>query len=127
MIVFVLLLIFMTLPTPHHGISVDLPRVSYPVSMPGANREDAIKITIMRDGKVFIRNEQIVPTEFVVAQTLTKCLEDREVEHKAYIVAEARAYWGTVRLVLQGVHDAGIIRVAFLADQRRPAVLTSLR
>jgi biopolymer transport protein ExbD/biopolymer transport protein TolR len=119
MVVFVLVIVFMTLPQPHHGISADLPKVLHPVSMPGANREDAIKITITRDGSVYIGNEQVAPSELTIAEKLTGCLQDREVEHKAYIVADMRVRWGTVETVLDGVRVAGIIRVAFLADQRK--------
>ena len=43
---------------PHHGISVDLPKVLHPVAMRNALREDAMKVTILRDGKVYFGNEQ---------------------------------------------------------------------
>jgi len=45
-------------------------------------------------------------------------LQDRDVERKVYIHADNRAQWGTVKLVLNGVSEAGILRVAFLAYQR---------
>lgn len=122
LVIFVLLIVFMTLPQPHHGISADLPKVLHPVSMPGANREDAIKITVTRDGKVYIRNEQVVASEFAVAEKLTGCLQDREVEHKAYIVVDSRAWWGSVKPVLDGVRAAGVLRVAFLVDQRKQPI-----
>jgi biopolymer transport protein ExbD len=50
MVVFVLLLVFMTMPTDGHGSSVDMPKVSHPVSMPGALREDAMQVAVRRDG-----------------------------------------------------------------------------
>src|SRR5580692_8393167 len=49
MVVFVLLLVFMTISPHGHGISADLPKVLHPVSMPGAWREDVMKVTILRD------------------------------------------------------------------------------
>ena len=36
MVVFVVLLIFMTAPSGQHGVSADLPKVLHPISMPGA-------------------------------------------------------------------------------------------
>ena len=42
----------------HHAVSVDLPHVSHPASMPGALREDAMQITILRDGQVYLRQRQ---------------------------------------------------------------------
>ena len=45
LVVFVVLIIFMTAPThSHHGFSPDLPQVLHPVAMPGADRDDAMKV-----------------------------------------------------------------------------------
>lgn len=115
-VIFVVLVFFMTAPTPHGNGGIDVPRVLQPISMPGADREDAIKILISRDGHIYIGADWVSPTD--VSKEISDRLKDPDVEHKAYIKADARARWGTVKLVLQGVHDAGIARVGFLADQR---------
>jgi len=47
---------------PHHGLSADLPRVLHPVAMPGALRDDAMLVSIMRDGKVYLAANRSVPT-----------------------------------------------------------------
>ncbi len=103
--------------SPHHGVSIDLPRILYPVAMPGAMRDDVMQVSITRDGKVYFGSEQIVPD--YLAEKIQGRLTDRDVERKVYIRADARARYGTVKTVLDGVRSAGIIRVAFLADQRR--------
>jgi biopolymer transport protein ExbD len=121
MVVFVVLLIFMTVPTHHIGVSVDLPHVSHPVPMPGALREDVMKVTIRRDGKVYFGSEQINVID-LPAKVLDR-LKDRGVERKVYVVADMRSRWGTVKMVLDGVRSAGIIRVAFLVDQRPVPIL----
>jgi biopolymer transport protein TolR len=121
-VVFAILLVFMMIPTDHHGISADLPKVSHPVSMPGALREDAMKVTILRDGKVYFGVDRIDPAS--LPRKIVSRLEDRDVERKVYIIADDRARWGTVKQVLDAVRSVGIIRVAFLADQRRSAMLT---
>jgi biopolymer transport protein TolR len=123
MVLFVLLLILMTVPTPHHGVSADLPRVSHPIPMPGALREDVMQVTILRDGKVYFGNEQIIPYSLV--EKIQARLKDRGIERKVYITADARARYGTVKAVLDGVRSAGVLRVAFLADQRR--ILSPIR
>src|SRR5579864_3606309 len=120
MIVFVMLLVFMTIPTVHHGVSADLPKVSHPIAMPGALREDVMKVTILRDGKVYFGGERINVLD--VYAKIEDRLRDREVERKIYVVADARARWGTVKDVLSGVRGTGIIRVAFLVDQRMAPV-----
>ena len=120
MVVFVILLVFMTIPVDHHGLSADLPKVSHPIPMPAALREDVIKVTILRDGRVYFGGEQVNALD--VRAKIEDRLRDREVERKLYIIADARARWGTVKDVLSGVRGTGIIRVAFLVDQKRAPV-----
>jgi biopolymer transport protein ExbD len=85
--------------------------------MAGAGREDAMLITVTRDGRAYFGSDQIDPVS--LATKIQDRLKDREVERKVYIVADMRARWSTVKIVLDGVRSAGIIRVAFLVNQRR--------
>jgi biopolymer transport protein TolR len=122
MVVFVVLLVFMTIPVDHHGVSVDMPQVAHPISMPGALRDDAMKVTIMRDGRVYFGFEPINPRELTAK--IQDRLKDRSVERKVYVVADMRARWGTVKAVLDGVRSAGILRIAFLVNQRRSSIIS---
>ena len=119
MVVFVVLLVFMTIPVDHHGVSADLPQVSHPVSMPGASREDAMTVTVLRDGKVYFGTDHVFLAD--LPAKIQERLKDRSVERKVYVVADMRARWGTVKAVLDGVRLAGILRVGFLVNQRRLA------
>jgi len=38
----------------------DLPTVDHPSSMPDANREDALTVTVTRDGNVYFRTQQVM-------------------------------------------------------------------
>lgn len=116
MVMLVILIPFMTMTTPHHGINADLPKVSHSVSMPGAAREDVMKVTILRDGSVFFGSDRVAVAD--LQQKIAERLKDRGVERKVYIVADMRAHWGTLKPVLDGVRSAGILRVAFLVNQR---------
>ena len=117
LVLFVILLVFMTDTAPHHvGVSVDLPKVRRPVSIPGALREDAMLVAVMRDGRVFFGNEQILPD--FLAEKIRDRLKDRGVERRVYIKADMRARYAAVKSVLDGVHSAGIFEVAFLVNQR---------
>lgn len=118
-VVFVVLLVFLTAPTWHHTNAVDVPKVLHPVSMPGAGREAAMKVTITRDGKVYFGVEQVRSSN--LWQKISDRMKDPEVEWKVYIVADMRARWGSIKPVLDGVHAAGICRIAFLVNQRRSA------
>ena len=103
---------------PHHGFGPDLPHASHAVLMFGANREDAMVIAVMRDGKVFLGNEHIRSDQ--LSSKVLNRLKDRGLERKVYIRADGRAWYGTVKQVLDGVRSAGIERIAFLVVQRRP-------
>jgi len=118
LVVFVLLLVFLTNGGPIcRGTSIDLAKVGHPVSMPGAGREDAMIVNITRDGKVYFTVDQIAPAN--LPQKIADRLNDRSVERQVYIRVDLRARWGTVRQVIEGVQAAGLVRVAFLVDQRR--------
>ena len=93
---------------PHYGVSADLPHVSHLVSMPGAARDDAMKITITRDGQVYFDTDRIWSGD--LTQKIQDRLKDREVERKVYITADARVGWGTVKAVLEQVRSAGILK-----------------
>jgi biopolymer transport protein ExbD len=103
--------------SPHHGTGVDMARVSHPISMPGALREDRLQVTITRDGKVYFGSDHVDP--YSLPERLRLRLNDHGVERKVYIKADARVWYGTVKVVLDGVRSAGILRVAFLVDQKR--------
>ena len=114
--VFLLALMMFVTPSTHHGVGVDLPRANRPVNMRDANREDAVLVAIMRDGKVFFGDEH------VTAEQLTDKIRERlshHTERKVFIRADARARYGTVSAVLDDIRAAGILRIAILVDQRK--------
>jgi biopolymer transport protein TolR len=90
--------------------------VLHPVSMPSANREDAMIVNVTRDGKIYFDTKQVRPAD--LAQKIADRLKDRSVERKVYIKADMRARWSSVKPVIDGVRAAGILRVALLTYQR---------
>src|SRR6202050_778089 len=55
-----LLIIFMVItPMLQHGVSVDLAKVNNPEQMPDADKEDALLVSITRDGKVYFGTDQV--------------------------------------------------------------------
>lgn len=121
LVLFVMLIVFLTLPTRFHSTYPDLPKVFHPVSMPSAARENAMRVSITRDGKVYFGVEQVMPAS--LPGKIVDRLKDPEVEWKVYIVADARARWGSIKPVVDSVRAAGIRRIAFLVDQRRSVAL----
>ena len=101
---------------PMHGVSADLARVGSPVPMRAPDREDALVVAVMRDGKVLFGTDPIWPADLPV-----KIREgvNRGAENKVYIRADARARYGAVKEALDGIHAAGIEKIGILVDQRR--------
>jgi biopolymer transport protein ExbD/biopolymer transport protein TolR len=118
-VLFVVLLFLMT-DSPHYhsrSYSVDLPKTLHPVSMPWANRDDAMIVTVTRDGQIYFGVNRIVPAE--LPERITERLKDQSVERKVYIKADMRARWGAVKLACDAAHQAGILRVGVLVDKKR--------
>ena len=88
-VMLVLLIIFMVItPMLQKGVSVDLAKVNNPTPMADADKEDALLVAIMRDGKIFFGNDQITP------DALTEKIKDRlanRVDKRVFVRADARA------------------------------------
>ena len=116
-VMLVLLIIFMVItPMLQKGVSVDLAKVNNPTQMPDADKEDALLVAIMRDGKVFFGNDQISP------DALTEKIKDRlanRVDKRVFIRADARAKYGTVVEIVDNVRAAGVDDLGLLTEQRK--------
>jgi len=116
-VMLVLLIIFMVItPMLQKGVSVDLAKVNNPESMPDADKEDALVVAVMRDGKIFFGNDQ------TAADQLTQKVKDRlanRVDKRVFIRADARAKFGSVVQVVDNVRSAGVDELGLLTDQRK--------
>lgn len=106
----------MTVPQPYHGVSTDLPKILRPISLPHAMREDAMIVTIMRNGDVFFRNDRVLPSK--LAEGIRAQVEHGS-ERKVYIRADSRTLYRNVKQVLDRIHEAGLVNISFLVDRRR--------
>jgi len=102
---------------PHHGVSVDLPRVGNPVLLPNEGREDAMQVAVTRQGDVFFNRDLMTGTDRLPG--LMREQVRLGSQRKVYVRADARARYRTVKDVIDAVHYAGIEQIAFIADQRR--------
>jgi biopolymer transport protein TolR len=116
-VMLVLLIIFMVItPMLQKGVSVDLAKVNNPESMPDADKEDALIVAVMRDGKVYFGNDQISPDQ------LTDKIKDRiaaRTDKRVYVRADARAKFGSVVQVVDNVRAAGVDDLGLLTDQKK--------
>jgi biopolymer transport protein TolR len=117
-VMLVLLIIFMVVtPMLQKGISVDMAKVNNPEQMPDADKEDALLVSITRDGKVYFGSEQIGDVD-----GLTQKVKDRlanKPDKRVYVKADMRARFGGVVKVVDSVRAAGVDDLGLLTDQRK--------
>jgi biopolymer transport protein TolR len=116
-VMLVLLIIFMVItPMLQKGVSVDLAKVNNPAAMPDADKEDALLVAVMRDGKVYFGND------LISVDQLTNKVKDRianRADKVVYIRADARAKFGSVVEVVDNVRAAGVDQLGLLTEQRK--------
>lgn len=117
-ILLVLLFLFMPMETdvPRH-IPADLPSTHHAPFKPAALRDDAIIITITRDGSVYFRNARASLDD--LPGLLREALRDAA-EKTAYINADSRAKYADVKALVDRIRDAGISNITFLSESSRP-------
>ena len=116
-VMLVLLIIFMVVtPMLQHGVSVDMAQVNNPEQMPDADKEDALLVSVMRNGDVFFGTDKIA------VDNLTSKVKDRLVnraDKRVYVKADARAHFGNVVQVVDSVRAAGVDDLGLLTEQRK--------
>jgi len=116
-VMLVLLIIFMVItPMLQKGQSVDLAKANNPVPMTDADKEDAVIVAVMRDGKVFLDTQNVTPEE------LTQKVRDRvssRTNKQVFVKADARAKYKGVVEVVDDVRSAGVDQVGLLTEQRQ--------
>jgi len=117
-VMLVLLIIFMVVtPMLQKGISVDMAKVNNPEQMPDADKEDALLVSITRDGKVYFGSEQVQDVD-----SLTTKVKDRlanKADKRVYVKADMRARFGGVVKVVDSVRAAGVDDLGLLTDQKK--------
>jgi len=118
-VMLVLLIIFMVVtPMLQKGVSVDMAKVNNPEQMPDADKEDALLVSITRDGMVYLGSDRID------VDTLTNKVKDRlanKPDKRVYVKADMRARFGGVVQVVDSVRAAGVDDLGLLTDQKKQA------
>ena len=98
-------------------IVVQLPKAHHSVAMGRADREDALTVTVMRDGKIYLGAEVVSAPEdlwYMLRDSIHSGSEKR-----VYIKADRYAKFKAVSQVLDMVRSAGIQKVSFLTLEPR--------
>jgi biopolymer transport protein ExbD/biopolymer transport protein TolR len=117
-VMLVLLIIFMVItPMLQKGVTVNLTQAVNPIQMPDADREDALIVAVMRDGKIYFDTQWIQnPAD------LTQKVKDRvqsRVNKEVFVKADARAKYKSVVEVVDNVRAAGVDQLGLLTEQRK--------
>src|SRR4051794_14981139 len=116
-VMLVVLIIFMVItPMLSKSIPVDLALTRNPVVMSDADKEDAIIVAITRDGQVFLSPglSKLDPAD--LAPKVKDLLTDRT-SKMVYIKADARANYGKVEDVVDGLRAGSVDEVGLLTEQ----------
>jgi biopolymer transport protein ExbD len=114
MVVLLFILMFAQ-PGPHENrqIPVYLPTADNAVSHPDARLEDNLRVSITRDGSVYLGMYRVARDDL---SGLIRDAVRNGAERKVYVAADARAKYGDVDRVVEEIRRAGISQVIFLAD-----------
>ena len=115
-VMLVLLIIFMVItPMLKNKVSVDMAKVDNPVSMPDADKEDAIVVAVTRDGGVFLGQNKVATSE--LGGLVRDKLSDKPGK-TIFVRADARAQFRAVEDAIDAVRTAGVEDVGLLTQKR---------
>ena len=83
--------------------------------MPKARREDAIRLSVTSDGSLYFRDQRVAAYE--IPDLIREGVRNGA-EKKVYVSADARAKYGRVLQVLDGIQLAGVEKVCFITRQQ---------
>jgi len=115
-VMLVLLIIFMVItPMLRPGVPVDLASTSNPMAMPDAGRPDAVILSVMRDGQMFLGSER-VPGDALVQRILATMAT--RADKTVFIRADARARYGFLVAAVDDLRSAGVDQLGLLTEQK---------
>jgi biopolymer transport protein ExbD len=119
-VMLVLLIIFMVItPMLQKGVSVELAQTNDPVDMAEADQEDAVLVSVTRDGKFYLGARQVVLEE-LPGQVLD--MLSGRLDKTVYVKSDFRARYGDVVDVVDNVRTAGVDRIGLLTERLDAAI-----
>lgn len=113
-VMLVMLIIFMVItPMLTKGQSVDKVKTANPVAMQDADKEDAILVSVVKSGEVYLGTTKTPPDQ--LPQKVKDLLTNR-LDKTVYINADQRALYGKVAEVVDQLRAAGVDNVGLLAE-----------
>jgi biopolymer transport protein ExbD/biopolymer transport protein TolR len=115
-VMLVLLIIFMVItPMLQNKVQIDMAQVVNPQSMPDADKDDAIVVAVTRDGRIFLGQNLIDPSQ--LGSQIRDKLADKT-DKTIYVRADARAQYKAVEDAIDDVRTAGVEEVGLLTQKK---------
>lgn len=119
-IMLVLLIIFMVVtPMLQKGFSVDLARTDNATEMKEADQEDAVLLSVSRDGKIYLGSQQIAMEQ--VIEEVRDRFEASSVK-TVFIKSDRRAKYGRVAQLVDEVRAIGVDQLGLLTEKIKKGV-----
>jgi biopolymer transport protein ExbD/biopolymer transport protein TolR len=119
-VMLVLLIIFMVItPMLQKGVSVELAQTTNPIDMQEADQEDAVLVSVTRDGRFYLGPDDVRLEE--LPGLVVNMLSGR-LDKTVYVKSDFRARYGDVVAVVDTVRAAGVDRIGLLTERLDSAV-----
>lgn len=116
-VMLVMLIIFMVItPMLQKGVSVDKVHTANPTAMPDADKEDAVLVSVVKSGDVFLGTNKTPPDQL---PGKVKDLLTSKVDKTVYISADQRARYERVTEVVDNLRAAGVDNVGLITEEDR--------
>jgi biopolymer transport protein ExbD/biopolymer transport protein TolR len=116
-VMLVLLIIFMVItPMLTKGAQVTLVKTHNPIKMQEADKEDAVLISVTRDGKVFLSpGNNMIQIDQLSGKV--KDLQQNRTDKTVYIRADARARFSSVTDVIDALRTDGVDQLGLITEE----------
>jgi biopolymer transport protein ExbD/biopolymer transport protein TolR len=96
------------------GMTVDKAKTNNPVSMKDADKEDAIIVSVTRDGRTWLDTAQMAPDQ--IPQKVKDMLTNR-LDKTIYLNVDSRARYQPVVDVIDNLRTAGVDQLGLLTEK----------
>ena len=115
-VMLVLLIIFMVItPMLMNKVQITMAVVDNAVSMPDADKDDAIVVAITRDGGVFLGRDKVDPSN--LGELVSEKLAEKT-DKQIFVRADTRAQYKAVEDAIDDVRTSGVDEVGLLTQKK---------